>query len=1407
MNLVEIHLLGLFRATSGGQLLSEPMADKARALLTYLALEGEQPRTIVTALLWPYLPPDAAYDNLRKTLYRLRQRLAESAPGTTELLLTTRQTVGLNWPRVQVDAVHFQNLLAECELHSHQELSICDGCLARLAQAVDLYQGELLAGFGLNDAPAFEEWLLIRRETLHQQALLALTRLSTAWEARGDIARARTSASRTLALDPAREDAHRQQMRLLARLGLPNQALQQYEVCRRLLREELGVEPDTATTALYEQIRRGNFEKGVQRLNDPPEPDDESLQNPKSKIQTPEDWDETPETGRIYGRQTELAQVQGWLTAERCQLVALLGMGGVGKTTLAATAAKSAASEFETVVWRSLINAPPVEELLRDVLPRLAGQPLPDLPASLDEQLGLLLKHLRGRRCLLVLDNLESILQAEGIGQMRTGYEGYTQLLRQVTENKHPSCLLITSRERPQGLARWEQDFSWVRSLRLEGLDPAAGQALLLDRGLSGQALAVNALVQRYSGHPLALKLVVETVQELFGGGIDDFLQEEAPVFDDIRHMLDEQFARLSPLEEELLYWLAIEREPISANGLRADLMREVTARSLLEALRSLQRRSLLEVAAGDCFTLQNVVTEYITGRLIERVCQELASASPDLLVRHALIKADAKEYVRRSQERLILQPTARWLALRLSEAELHTRFRALLDRLRAGGQAGGYAPGNLLNLLLALRYSVQGYDFSHLAVWQAYLRGAALPEVNFAHSDLANSVFTDIFHNTHVIAFRPEGDQLVVGMGDGTIRLWSLAGAPLEVWSGNGKAVWLLAFCPDGRFLATDGARWSINLWDVAHKRVVNTLTGHTTVVHDLAFSPDGALLAACGEDGTVRVWAVESGRTVHVLAGHSDGVECVAFSPDSRWLASGSQDSTVCLWDLQTGTVVTTLRGHTKTVRKVAFCPASHDGSLRLVTASWDQTLRLWDGQTGETIHLFRGHTGELSSLALSSDGSFAISAGDEPTVWVWDLQTGRVRQTLHGHVGWIASAALSHDDRYVATVGFDQTIRLWDLHDAGQDWADGHARLRLQGYHRPSGVLNFDVLPSGTPTLTLVNYDLAVYTWDLETQTLIHTQTGPPTKHDDFAPLALAADGTQAACRDEGYGIQLWSPLTGKVQMKLPGHTASVTALQFSPDGQLLASGSWDTTVRLWQVEAGAGMHWANGRLLATLQAHTTKVTAVAFSPDGRLLASAGRDHVIHIWDVATQRLLATLAGHNEAVLCLAFGSPPAAPLAETASTPCALLVSGSIDRTVRIWRIYEDETGMTVPAPLICARPDQTDSIAGVAISPDGQWVASASWDCTLTLWSAQDGRLVHDLCGHAESVKFLAFRPDSQWLASSSHDETVRLWSVQTGACLATLSPPGPYETMNIRGITGISQAQRAALRALGAVET
>ncbi len=269
------------------------------------------------------------------------------------------------------------------------------------------------------------------------------------------------------------------------------------------------------------------------------------------------DWGNALAVPTFYGRARELALLAQWVVEERCRVVSVLGMGGIGKSALVVSAMHQLAAHFQVVLFRSLRDAPSCEALLDDCLQVLAQQPLDLSPASLESRISRLLEYLRSSRVLLVLDNLESLLEeGEVRGHLRPGYEGYARLLRRVAETGHSSCLLLTSREKPAELRALEGGRSPVRALRLAGLEAAACEPMLAEHELIGSSGERARLVEGYAGNPLALQIVAETIADLFGGAIGPFLAQDTAVFGNIADLLAEQVARLSALEQTVLSWL-----------------------------------------------------------------------------------------------------------------------------------------------------------------------------------------------------------------------------------------------------------------------------------------------------------------------------------------------------------------------------------------------------------------------------------------------------------------------------------------------------------------------------------------------------------------------------------------------------------------------------------------------------------------------------------------------------------------------------------------------------------------------------------------------------------------------------------------------------------------------------------
>jgi len=211
-------------------------------------------------------------------------------------------------------------------------------------------------------------------------------------------------------------------------------------------------------------------------------------------------------------------------------------------------------SEFDYVIWRSLRNAPPLETLLKELVQILSSQ------QESHGEISRLMHYLRTSRCLLIIDNVETILQTGSTGQYQAGYEGYGELFKVIGEVAHSSCLVLTSREKSAEIAVIEGEQLSVRSYRLSGLQLGA-QELLTAKGLLGTDAEKQQLIQAYKGNPLALKIVSTSIQDLFDGEISKFLEHDIAVFNGIRRLLHQQFERLSHWEKTIMYWLAINRE------------------------------------------------------------------------------------------------------------------------------------------------------------------------------------------------------------------------------------------------------------------------------------------------------------------------------------------------------------------------------------------------------------------------------------------------------------------------------------------------------------------------------------------------------------------------------------------------------------------------------------------------------------------------------------------------------------------------------------------------------------------------------------------------------------------------------------------------------------------------------
>ena len=478
-------------------------------------------------------------------------------------------------------------------------------------------------------------------------------------------------------------------------------------------------------------------------------------------------------------------------------------------------------------------------------------------------------------------------------------------------------------------------------------------------------------------------------------------------------------------------------------------------------------------------------------------------------------------------------------------------------------------------------------------------------------------------------------------------------------------------------RMMRQRNQRFPIRIWDARTGRLSATLTGHTRWIRALSLSPDGDVLASGDESKTIHLWDVKSGTRLATFKVPTGGIYALAFSPNGNLLASGHSDGTIRLWDAtQTeerwwdaiGQYLPSLilNGHKAKVTRLAFSP---DGKT-LISGSRDGTLRGWDTLSGSQRFSRSAFMGPIRGLVFSEKGrtlasvnNLGLSTFGTVQHRLWDIGTGS-QLSMH-ELTAIEAKAISPDGTVLVAEHSRGGFTLWDMSQ--------HRSLSALAAVHPKDDLNVNfVFSSDSKTFASGDKDGSVRLWDI-----------PHRSQSAFKRFFTPSPEVQP----------LFTGFSHKGHISHKEHSGYVSALAFSPDGKILASGGWDGRIRLWRADTGDA--------LQTLTRQKHQVGTLVFSPDNKRLASRSGNE-LYLWDVATGNSLRKPALAEEKRGGALVFSPDG-----------SLLVSGGWDGILRLWHL---QTGN-----LASMHTGHTQPIWLLVFSPDGKTLASASSGGTILLW--------------------------------------------------------------------------------------
>ena len=588
-----------------------------------------------------------------------------------------------------------------------------------------------------------------------------------------------------------------------------------------------------------------------------------------------------------------------------------------------------------------------------------------------------------------------------------------------------------------------------------------------------------------------------------------------------------------------------------------------------------------------------------------------------------------------------------------------------------------------------------------------------------------------------HTAAIRSvccHGSRIISGSLDRTVRIWdSVTGETVSVLEGHTGEIWSVDINHDGSTIASASDDKTVKLWDSKTGILRMELKLHTAGVMCIRFSKDGKKLVSASGDKMCRVWDASTGDSIFPLIGHTGVVWAACFNDAGTKIASGSLDKSIRLWKASNGSLISTLLGHTKEVRCVAFSPGAGDF---LASGSEDMTARVWDITSGLMMAELIGHTNAVRAIVYSPDGTRIFTGSSDTTAKLWDAKSGVVLLTMDGYsLGWVMGGCFTTDGRYLITGGGDKMVRVWDVDI--NDFSQKSPRAHVQGH---SGSVSCVIVSPDGKKLVSTSEDKTIIIWDVASGSILSTLLGHTSM---IWSVCFSPDGKKIASAGD-HTVRVWDFFTQQCLHVCEGHSGEVTSVCFNYDGSHVVSGSWDKTLRTWDIST------RTCNPLITMEGHSALVRCVQYSPSGEKVVSGSKDRTVRVWNAETGSVLQIFDCHNKYISSVSYSANGESILTSSGDKTNPVLILDA--KHGKIMSAFKSLVGDTVH----CA-----------AYSPDGSKIVVGLASGGVRVLDVKTGHISFTLDGHTSWIMSARFSPDGTKIVTGSHDRTVRVWEAVT----------------------------------------